>query len=66
VSTFVAFSGSPGDGIYVEEDVDTVSAALSPEAPAYAKLTQIPLQTDPFEKSQILLNTTRVAYVRGS
>jgi hypothetical protein len=66
VSTFIAFSGTPGDSIYVEEDAATVTAALSPDAPAYARLTQVPLQTDPFEKSEILLNTTRVAYVRGS
>ena len=66
MSTFIAFSGTPGDSIYVEEDVDAVTAALSPDAPGYAKLTQVPLQTDPFEKAPILLNTSRVAYVRGS
>ena len=66
VSTFIAFSGTPGDSIYVEEDVATVRAALSPDAPGYATLTQVPLQTDPFEKSEILLNTSRVAFVRGA
>ena len=65
MSTYVAFSGNPGDGIYVEEDAERVSAALSPDAPPYAKLTQVPLQTDPFEKAPILLNTSKVAFVRG-
>jgi hypothetical protein len=66
VSTFIAFSGTPGDSIYVEEDADTVRAALSPEAPPYARLTQVPLQTDPFEKAEILLNIARIAYIRGA
>ena len=65
MSTYVAFSGTPGDGIYVEEDAATVSAALSPDGSPFAKLTQIPLQSDPFEKSEILLNTARVAFIRG-
>jgi hypothetical protein len=65
MSTYVAFSGTPGDGIYVEEDAERLSAALSPDAPQYARLTQVPLQTDPFEKAEILLNTARVAFVRG-
>jgi hypothetical protein len=66
VSTFIAFSGTPGDAIYVEEDVATVRAALSPDGPAYAQLTQVPVQTDAFEKGEILLNTSRIAYVRGA
>jgi hypothetical protein len=66
VTTFIAFSGDPGDAIYVEEDVDTVRAALSPDAPGYAKLTQVPVQTDAFEKGEILLNTSRIAYVRAA
>ena len=66
MSTFVAFSGNPGDGIYVEEDLERVSEALSPDAPPYASLTQVPMQTEAFEKGPILLNTSRVAFVRGA
>lgn len=66
MSTYVAFSGAPGDGIYVEEDIATVSAALSPDSSPYAKLTQIPLQSDSFEKGEILINTSRVAFARAN
>ena len=64
MATVIAFSGAPGDSIYVEEDLATVSAALAVGAPAYARLTQVPLQTDAFGKSEILLNVSRVAFVR--
>jgi hypothetical protein len=64
MSTLIAFSGSPGDCIYVEEDVATVSQALAVGAPAYARLTQVPTQTDAFGKTEVLLNVARVAFVR--
>lgn len=66
MSTYVAFSGLSGDGIYVEEDVAAVAAALSPDGPHFGKLTQIPLQSDAFEKGEVLLNASRVAYVRAN
>jgi hypothetical protein len=64
MTTFIAFSGRPGDSIYVEEDVASVSAALSPEGPVFARLTQVPTQSDAFGKTPVLLNTSRVAFVR--
>jgi hypothetical protein len=64
MSTLIAFSGNPGDCIYVEEDVATVSGALAVGAPAYARLTQVPTQTDAFAKAEVLLNVARVAFVR--
>lgn len=66
MSTFIAFSGSPGDCIYVEEDLETVTAKLSADAPGFARLIQVPTQGDAFGKSEVLVNTSRVAYVRGS
>jgi hypothetical protein len=64
VSTFIAFSGTPGDAIYVEEDVATVRAALASGASQYAALTQVPTHGDAFAKGEILLNVSRIAYVR--
>jgi hypothetical protein len=66
MATLIAFSGSPGDCIYVAEDVTTVSQALAVGAPAYARLTQVPTQTDAFGKTEVLLNVARVAFVRGA
>ena len=42
----------------------TVSAALAVGAPAYARLTQVPTQSDAFAKAEVLLNVARVAFVR--
>jgi hypothetical protein len=64
MTTFIAFSGSPGDCIYVDEDLATVTAALGTGAPGYARLTQVPTQTDSFHKAEVLLNTARIAFVR--
>ena len=64
MSTLIAFSGAPADSIYVEEDVATVSAALGPGSPPYTRLTQVPAQGDAFSKTEVLLNTSRVAFVR--
>ena len=65
MSTMIAFSGTPGDSIYVEEDITTVTEALAMGAPAYARLTQVPLHGDTFAKGEILLNTSRIAFVRA-
>jgi hypothetical protein len=64
MTTFIAFSGSPGDSIYVEEDIATVRAALAAGASQYAALTQVPSHGEAFAKGEILLNVARIAYVR--
>jgi hypothetical protein len=64
MTTLIAFSGNPGDCIYVEEDLATVSAALAVGAPAYARFTQVPTQSDAFDKGEVLMNVARVAFVR--
>jgi len=66
MSTLIAFSGLPGDCIYVEDDLATVTAALSPDRPGFARLTQVPTQTDAFSAGEVLVNTDRVAFVRAS
>jgi hypothetical protein len=66
MSTLIAFSGTPGDCIYVEEDVAKVAEALAMGAAPYARLTQVPTQTDAFSQAEILLNTSRIAFVRAA
>ena len=66
MTTMIAFSGVPGDCIYVDEDLETVTAALSPDGPPSARLTQRPTQSDSFSAGEVLVNTDRVAYVRAN
>lgn len=66
MTTVIAFSGSPGDCIYVDDDLATVTAALSPDGPGFARFTQIPTQGDAFSAGEVLVNTDRVAFVRAN
>ena len=66
MSTMIAFSGAPGDCIYVEEDLDAVSLALGPDSPTVARLHQIPTQTDAFSPGEVVVNVARIAYARSN
>jgi hypothetical protein len=64
VSTLIAFSGTPGDCIYVEEDIETVKNGLARGASGFSELTQVPTQSDAFDKGPALINAERIAFIR--
>jgi hypothetical protein len=66
MSTLIAFSGNPGDCIYVEQDLETVKSGLARGASGYSELTQVPTQTDAFEKGTVLINAERIAFIRAA
>ena len=66
MTTMIAFSGSPGDCIYVEEDLETVKNGLGRGASGFSELTQVPTQSDAFDKGAALINAERVAFIRES
>ena len=66
MATLIAFSGNAGDCIYVEEDLDTVKNGLARGASGFSELTQIPSQSDAFDKGVALINAERIAFIRAS
>ena len=64
MTTMIAFSGTPGDCIYVEEDLETVKNGLGRGASGFSELTQVPTQSDAFDKAAALINAERVAFIR--
>ena len=64
MTTMIAFSGGPGDCIYVEEDLETVKNGLGRGASGFSELTQVPTQSDAFDKAAALINAERVAFIR--
>jgi hypothetical protein len=70
MSTLIAFSGNAGDCTYVEEDLETVTSALargaSGRASGFSELTQIPTQSDSFDKGIALVNAQRIAFIRAA
>jgi hypothetical protein len=64
MTTLIAFSGQPGDCIYVEEDLETVKNGLARGASGFSELTQVPAQSDAFDKGSALINAERIAFIR--